>query len=185
VGDRLCFAFADGLFTLESLINLLKQAPNLEATFAFDLIGKFGHLSPVLWRLDDNTGKPSFHFLEALGTALKFRSASVASDQAVCLATLLGLRISSTHGAVPLIGDGKTPEHGMCELWRFVEAQNKGLPDDIIFYLFRVLRLPASGGPRERSSSTLDTAVSTRWVQAGTPRTSQRMDWYFIFLGRG
>jgi len=58
---------------------------------------------------------------------------TVPSDELVCLATLLGLRVNNSRGAVPLVGDGQTPDEGMCELWRRIEKQNKGIPADIIF----------------------------------------------------
>jgi hypothetical protein len=149
-GDRLCFALADGLLTLESLVNLFKKAPKHESLFAFDFIGKFGHLSPAIWRLDQDhdsshSHSPDFYFLEILSTSLKYRSVSVTSDEAICLATLLGLRISTTHGAVSLIGDVNTPDQGMCEFWRLVEAQKNGLPCNLVFSSVPRLRVPGFG----------------------------------------
>jgi hypothetical protein len=137
IGDRLVLGYRGGLMTLESLVSLLKQAPKHEAVPAFDFLGKFAALGPRLWNLEDDDDyrgdRPAFFSLEVLSNALKFRGLSVPSDEVVILATLLGLRVKTSHGSVPLIEDGKTLEDGLCELWRRVEDQNGGIPGDIIF----------------------------------------------------
>ncbi|KAK1585870.1 uncharacterized protein LY79DRAFT_670705 [Colletotrichum navitas] len=149
VGDRLCFAFRDGLLSLESVVNLLKQAPKHEASLAFRFIAEFRDLSVSMWQRPDETntpGQPLNLFLQMLVNALKYRSLTVASDEVICLATLLDLRIKTTRGEVePLIGDGETPEDGMCQLWLRVETLQgaSGLPGDVIFS--RVPRIQVPG----------------------------------------
>ncbi|TEA13042.1 Oxidoreductase andH [Colletotrichum sidae] len=149
IGERLCFAFADGLLSLEAVILLLKKAPPREVRVAWRFMAEFRGLSPTLWRLDEEedersdgvvvaavTTHPRRHrlFLAMLANALKYRSLTVASDEVVCLATLLGLRIRGRPGeAEPLIGEGETPDDGMCELWRRAEEVQGGLPSDVIF----------------------------------------------------
>ncbi|KAK1701154.1 hypothetical protein BDP55DRAFT_11168 [Colletotrichum godetiae] len=141
IGDRLCLSFADGILLLESIINLLKQAPRQEALLAYRFMAEFRDLSTHMWQLrDDDDGKPMKHslkgfdfFLNMLTVALKYRNVTVASDEVICLATLLNLRINSTKGVVPLIGHGETPEEGMCELWRRLQALGGSLPSDLIF----------------------------------------------------
>jgi hypothetical protein len=122
-GDRLCLKFAGSVTTLSSLVTLLGQAPRREAAVAFEIRGQLAQLSSGAWQFierklprDGNEDGNVGAFLEILSRSLKFRSVSVASDEVVCLATLLGLHIAPSHGAVPLIGDGKTPESGMREL---------------------------------------------------------------------
>ncbi|KAJ3939439.1 uncharacterized protein N0V96_010215 [Colletotrichum fioriniae] len=141
IGDRLCLSFADGILSLESIINLLKQAPRQEALLAYRFMAEFRDLSTHMWQLgDDDNEKPMKHnlkgfdfFLNMLTVALKYRNVTVASDEVICLATLLNLRINSTQGVVPLIGHGETPEEGMCELWRRLQALGGSLPSDLIF----------------------------------------------------
>ncbi|KAK3370834.1 hypothetical protein B0T24DRAFT_300997 [Lasiosphaeria ovina] len=136
VGERLLLGYGDALLSLESVVALLKQAPTHEVALAFDMLGRFSQLSPAMYSLEDrdsdSDGGGAF-FLHVLTTALKFRSVSVAADEVVCLATLLGLRVAGSRGAVPLIGAGQTPQDGMCELWRRVEAHGRGIPADIVF----------------------------------------------------
>ncbi|KAH0435689.1 het domain-containing protein [Colletotrichum camelliae] len=150
-GDRLCFAFRDSLLSLESVVNLLKQAPKHEASLAFRFIAEFRDLSVSMWQLPDETNTPrrKVHplnfFLQMLVSALKHRSLTVASDEVICLATLLDLRIKTARGEVePLIGDGETPEDGMCQLWRRVETLQgaAGLPGDIIFSCVPRVQVP-------------------------------------------
>ncbi|KAK4033341.1 hypothetical protein C8A01DRAFT_40205 [Parachaetomium inaequale] len=135
IGQRLVLLFSGGLLSLESVVAFLKQAPPHQAALAFDMIGKFGHLTPMQYGFDDDTNidTKSNGFLWTLSHALKYRSVTVPSDELICLATLLGVRVGSSGGAVPLVGDGQTPEEGMCELWKRIERQNKGVPGDIIF----------------------------------------------------
>ncbi|OHE99767.1 HET domain-containing protein [Colletotrichum orchidophilum] len=141
IGDRLCLSFADGILTLESIIILLKQAPPQEALLAYRFMAEFRDLSTHMWQFgDDDDGKPMKHnlkgfdfFMNMLTVALKYRNVTVASDEVICLATLLNLRINSTRGVVPLIGQGETPEEGMCELWRRLQALGGSLPSDLIF----------------------------------------------------
>jgi hypothetical protein len=135
IGQRLVMLFSGGLISLESIVAFLKQAPPHEAALALDMIGKFSHLTPMQYGFDDDTNiDPRANgFLWTLTHALKYRSVTVPSDELICLATLLGVRVGSSGGAVPLVGDGQTPEEGMCELWKRIESQNKGVPGDIIF----------------------------------------------------
>ncbi|KXH30037.1 hypothetical protein CSIM01_00751 [Colletotrichum simmondsii] len=141
IGDRLCLSFADGILSLESIINLLKQASRQEALLAYRFMAEFRDLSTHMWQLGDDDGdKPMKHslkgfdfFLNMITAALKYRNVTVASDEVICLATLLNLRINSTRGVVPLIGHGETPEEGMCELWRRLQALGGSLPSDLIF----------------------------------------------------
>lgn len=136
IGERLVLGYRAGLLSLESVIAFLKQAPPPEAVLAFDMIGKFGHLAPMQYGFDDGhmvDDHRSSGFLRSLSNALKYRSVSVPSDELVCLATLLGVRLGNSGGPVPLVGEGQTPAEGMCELWKRVERQNKGVPGDIIF----------------------------------------------------
>ncbi|KAK4182411.1 hypothetical protein QBC35DRAFT_510026 [Podospora australis] len=137
VGDRLVLLFDDGLLSLESIVGMLKQAPPHESALAFDMINKFSELAPFMYKFDggvDPDQQWGFNaFLIVLSRALKYRSVSVASDELLCLATLLGLRIKEDRSPVPLVGDGERPEDGMCELWRRMEQINQGIPGDIIF----------------------------------------------------
>ncbi|KAK1473202.1 hypothetical protein CTAM01_16183 [Colletotrichum tamarilloi] len=141
IGDRLCLSFADGILSLESIINLLKQAPRQESLLAYRFMAEFRDLSTHMWQLGDGDGdKPVKHslkgfdfFLSMLTAALKYRNVTVASDEVICLATLLNLRINSTRGVIPLIGHGETPEEGMCELWRRLQGLGGSLPSDLIF----------------------------------------------------
>ncbi|KAG7077254.1 Endonuclease/Exonuclease/phosphatase family protein [Colletotrichum scovillei] len=141
IGDRLCLSFADGILSLESIINVLKQAPRQEALLAYRFMAEFRDLSTHMWQLGDDDGdKPLEHslkgfdfFLNMLTVALKYRNVTVASDEVICLATLMNLRINSTRGVVPLIGHGETPEEGMCELWRRLQGLGGSLPSDLIF----------------------------------------------------
>ncbi|KAL0937445.1 het domain-containing protein [Colletotrichum truncatum] len=148
-GDRLCFAFSDSLLCLESVIGLLKQAPKHEAALAFRFIAEFRDLSVSMWRLSDKNNpvsrSGSGFFVQMIANALKYRTLTVASDEVICLATLLDLRINSTRGEVmPLIGDGQAPEDGMCELWRRIEVLqgSAGLPPDIIFTCVPRVQVP-------------------------------------------
>ncbi|KAF6831909.1 het domain-containing protein [Colletotrichum musicola] len=146
-GDRLCFSFRDGLLTLDSVVGLLKRAPAREARLAFRMMAEFRDLSPRMWRFaeEGRAEEPKARelFLPMLVNALKYRGLTVASDEPICLATLLDLRINASRGPVaPLIGDdGREvahPDDAMCELWRRVEeiltkGGGAGLPSDIIF----------------------------------------------------
>ncbi|KAK1656206.1 hypothetical protein BDP81DRAFT_389030 [Colletotrichum phormii] len=150
IGDRLCLSFADGILSLESIINLLKQAPRQEAVLAYRFMAEFRDLSTHMWQLgDDDDDKLVKHslkgfdfFLNMLTVALKYRNVTVASDEVICPATLLNLRINSTKGVVPLIGHGETPEEGMCELWRRLQALGGSLPSDIIFSSIPRVQVP-------------------------------------------
>ncbi|KAF6798915.1 HET domain-containing protein [Colletotrichum sojae] len=146
-GDRLCFSFRDGLLTLDSVVGLLKRAPAREARLAFRMMAEFRDLSPRMWRFAEEgraeDPKARELFLPMLVNALKYRGLTVPSDEPICLATLLDLRINASRGPVaPLIGDGGREvahsDDAMCELWRRVEEILKkgggaGLPSDIIF----------------------------------------------------
>lgn len=157
-GGRLCFSFRDGLLTLDSLVGLLKRAPAREARLAWQLMGKFGDLSPRMWRLaeeegeEEKEGRARDLFLSMLVHSLKYRGLTVAADEAICLATLLDLRLNASRAGpvAPLVEDGGMevrPDNAMCELWRRVEEiLNKGgasLPSDIIFS--QVPRVRAAG----------------------------------------
>ncbi|KAK1756331.1 hypothetical protein QBC47DRAFT_184865 [Echria macrotheca] len=132
-GDRLILDFDGALMSLESVVGLLKKAPPHEGPLAFDMIGRLGQLAPHLYGLEEEDGAGMFTFLEVLSHALKYRGVSVQSDELICLATLFGLRVDKSRTAVPLIGDGQTPEEGMCELWKRIEKLNSGIPSNIIF----------------------------------------------------
>ncbi|KAK4163283.1 hypothetical protein QBC43DRAFT_370764 [Cladorrhinum sp. PSN259] len=136
VGGRLVLGYGGGLLSLESVVGLLKQAPAHEAALAFDMIGKFGPLTPMPYGFDDdemfggNRQREWNGFLSVLTTALKYRGVSVPTDELICLATMLGVRVKNAEGDLPL---GTEFEEGMCELWRRIGKQNMGIPGDIIF----------------------------------------------------
>ncbi|KAK3991130.1 hypothetical protein QBC44DRAFT_237881 [Cladorrhinum sp. PSN332] len=139
VGGRLVLGYGGGLLSLESVVGLLKQAPAHEAALAFDMIGKFAELTPMPYGFDDDERFGNMRtntFLGVLSKALKYRSVSVPSDELICLATLLGVRVGNAEGELPLIdseGSDDAFEQGMCELWKRIEKQDKGIPGDVIF----------------------------------------------------
>lgn len=135
-GSRLVFGFGGGLLPLESVVGLLKQAPKHEAGLARAMIGEFVELTPMLFGFDDDEDeeKASGNYLACLTTALKYRGLSVASDELVCLATLVGVPVRVGEWKFPLVGDAtETVEEGMGEVWRVIERKNKGVPGEIIF----------------------------------------------------
>ncbi|KAK4458228.1 hypothetical protein QBC42DRAFT_315563 [Cladorrhinum samala] len=135
-GGRLVFGFGGGLLSLESVVGLLKQAPKHEAGLARQMIGEFVELTPMLFGFDDDDDeeKASGNYLACLTTALKYRGVSVASDELICLATLVGVPVQVGEGKVPLVGDATgTAEEGMGEVWKVIERKNKGIPADVIF----------------------------------------------------
>ncbi|KAK4222006.1 hypothetical protein QBC38DRAFT_107048 [Podospora fimiseda] len=136
IGGRLVLGFGGAVLSLESVVGLLKQAPVHEAALAFDMIGKFAELTPLLY--DDKNSGIKGSFLTVLSTALKYRSVSVASDELICLATLLGVRVGKAEGELPLIGSAEegsenTFDEGMRELWKRIGSHDGGIPAEIIF----------------------------------------------------
>jgi len=76
-------------------------------------------------------------------TGFNFRAASYASDEPICIATLLGLDLGKILGASkPEDDEPIRTEQRMCMLWRLIAEADQGIPSQVLFVGHDRLRTP-------------------------------------------
>jgi hypothetical protein len=76
---------------------------------------------------ENSLSEPSaIDLLKLLDRALQFRSVSVASDEPLCIGTLMGMDLN-------VILQSKTQEDRMRKVWELIAAQNAGIPVQVLY----------------------------------------------------
>ena len=119
-------------------------------------------------RLNDLSGGPGsgdnlvHKMYRRIQGALDFRAVTYASDEPICIATLLGLDLSKIVGASGPSDDEPTrAEKRMCMLWKMLaEADVGGIPSRVVFAVDERLKSPGFGwAPR----SLLGGGIYWKW----------------------
>ena len=137
LAPSLYFQFADEAVSLFGLRKSLGQHVNSvkHQVLALDSMREF-------WRIDaffksDEHNVPGEHpNLTVLDQALQFRSVSVASDEPLCIGTLMSLDLPAILGVEP-------KEDRMQKVWELLAAKNGGISAHVIF--FEEQRIDAKG----------------------------------------
>ena len=132
--DRLWFQFRDRPLNLKGLMTMTPPIPTLVVLQAFqlDMIEQYRIMSlSFLQNQPSPADVPKYNAmgqdLTALDKALRYRSCTVASDEALCICTLLGLP------AEEIVGLPAEVDARMIQPWRLIARKYGGIPQRIIF----------------------------------------------------
>ncbi|KAG5932121.1 hypothetical protein E4U53_001468 [Claviceps sorghi] len=159
LGRALQIQFADGAINNMALLTELFQIAREDARFMRiwqdinheynQLLGfspKTGPENTIVWP------KPS---LSTLQRALHFRTVSVASDEPLCISTLMNLDTG-------YIASAPTPEERMARVWEKLAQNQGGIPARVLFYLEEKINVPGwRWAPKSLLASSVGESVLT------------------------
>lgn len=168
----LYFQFADGAVSLLGLRKSFGQHVNSvrDQVFALDSMQEFRRIGSF-FKSHEHIVSGEHPNLMVLDQALQFRSVSVASDEPLCIGTLMSLDLPAILAVEP-------KEDRMQKVWELLAAKNGGIPALVIFFEER--RIDAKGfrwAPRSllsyEKSIHLASVRIVRWsaAQMGIPTT--------------
>lgn len=140
--DRLWFQFRDRALSLKALLN--SRSPNLSIKVPFneDLVAQYRIISLSFLRDDTSRMNVPYrlgigHDLMALDRALRYRSCTVETDEALCICTLFCLPANE------MTGIAEEVNARMGQIWRLIETNTVVYPSASCFFTCLALRSTA------------------------------------------
>lgn len=138
---KLWFEFADGIVEFLEFFNRFRRLCYSDVryfSFVYDMFNQSQWLGPMAPYLGQRRTVMQTtevgHKLHVLDTGLQRRSTSVASDEALCIATLMDLSMDE------LLKVEGTVEARMMKIWHLVAEKYNGIPASILFLDYPKLR---------------------------------------------